>query len=142
MPADMRTTNRSSSTQAAKKSNELALIKLNKNRRTSLNSNGSNLPALTMVVLDSCLIRMADTAEEIERTCPRITELDLSRNLFEGLGAVAEICGPLKMLRSLRLTGNRFSEITLAEESQGAFCRVEWLALNMCALYWDEVPLS
>jgi tubulin-specific chaperone E len=79
--------------------------------------------------------------EEIERTCPRITELDLSRNLFERLGAVAEICRGLNSLRSLRLTGNRFSDVTFTEELQGAFCRVEWLALNMCALYWDEVPL-
>jgi tubulin-specific chaperone E len=78
-----------------------------------------------MVVLDSCRIHNTDTAEEIERTCPLIMELDLSRNLFERLEAMAGICGGLKSLRSLRLTGNRFSDVTLVDELQGAFCLVE-----------------
>jgi hypothetical protein len=68
--------------------------------------------------------------------------LDLSRNLFSTLSTVAEICRPLKELRTLRLTGNRFWEILLEGEMVDAFVNVEWLALNMCALRWDEVLLS
>jgi hypothetical protein len=100
--------------------------------------NYSNLNELAMVVLDNMVIRYANPFTEIERTCSRITSLDLSRNLIESLSTVAEICRPLRLLRSLRLTGNRFSQITLKDELSSAFHQIEWLALNMCALYWEE----
>jgi tubulin-specific chaperone E len=93
------------------------------------------------VVLDSALIRYSNLFSEIQNTCPRITSLDLSRNLFSSLSNVAEICQPLKELRTLRLTGNRFWDISLEGQLVDAFVNVEWLALNMCALRWDEVPL-
>jgi tubulin-specific chaperone E len=101
----------------------------------------SNLTELSIVVLDSMLIRSSNPFEEIQRVCPRITSLDLSRNLLSSLSTVAEICRPLHELRSLRLTGNRFSDITLEGELCDSFKQVEWLALNMCALHWNEVPL-
>jgi hypothetical protein len=101
--------------------------------------NGSNLTELAIVVLDSMLIRISNPYDEIIRTCPMITSLDLSRNLVSELSTVAEICRPLKELRTLRLTGNRFWKLGLEGELSDAFVRVEWLALNMCALRWDEV---
>jgi hypothetical protein len=96
-----------------------------------------NLGELTMVVLDSMLINKADSPEEIRATCPRIEDLDLSRNLFRSLKTVGEICSPLKNLRTLRLTGNRFWDFELLENE--AFYNVEWVALNMCSLRWDDV---
>lgn len=103
------------------------------------NVDGSNLGELTTVVLDSMLVGEADSYEEIERTCPRITDLDLSRNLICSLETVGSICAPLKYLKALRLTGNRFWDINLG--TVDAFTGVEWLALNMCALRWDEVRI-
>ena len=41
--------------------------------------------------------------EEISKTCPRISELDVSRNLFECWSEVSYICNQLHYLRSLRL---------------------------------------
>ena len=102
--------------------------------------NGSNLTELAIVVLDSMLIRFSNPYAEILRTCPRITSLDLSRNLVSELATVAEICRPLKELKTLRLTGNRFSRLSLPQDLTDAFEKVDWLALNMCLLYWDEVP--
>ena len=99
----------------------------------------SNLSELAIVVLDSALVRYSNPFSEIRNICPRITSLDLSRNLFSWLSTVAEICRPLKELRTLRLTGNRFSDIVLGWEISDAFANIEWLALNMCALRWDEV---
>jgi tubulin-specific chaperone E len=104
--------------------------------------NGSNLRELAIVVLDSMLIRFSNPYDEIIRICPRITSLDLSRNLVPELSIVAEICRPLKELRTLRLTGNRFSRVELDGELADAFGNVEWLAFNMCALRWDEVRTS
>ena len=89
------------------------------------------------MVLDGMLVGDEDSYDEIERTCPRITDLDLSRNLICSLETVGNICAPLKCLKALRLTGNRFWDIGL--EAADAFTGVEWLALNMCALRWDEV---
>ena len=90
-----------------------------------------------MVVLDSMLINEADSYEEIHATCPNIEDLDLSRNLFRSLKTVGEICLPLKKLRTLRLTGDRFWDFEVPENE--AFDNVEWVALNMCSLRWDEV---
>jgi hypothetical protein len=89
------------------------------------------------VVLDSALIRYANPFSKIQTTCPHIISLDLSRNLFPDLQTVAEICSPLRHLQSLRLTGNRFSDFEITQGD--AFERIEWLALNMCALTWEEV---
>jgi Leucine-rich repeat (LRR) protein len=85
------------------------------------------------------LIRVANPFDEIRYICPNITSLDLSRNLFSRLSDVAEICLPLEKLRTLRLTGNRFSNITIQKSVAFSFRTIEWLALNMCALTWDEV---
>lgn len=121
----------------------MGLIKSNSNRGISRRYNavcdGSNLIELAIVGLDSMLVRFSNMYNEISHTCPRITSLDLSRNLFSELSTVAEICRPLSSLRTLRLTGNRFSRFSLVGELGDAFANVEWLALNMCALRWDEV---
>jgi hypothetical protein len=97
-----------------------------------------NLSELTIVVLDSMLIRYSNPSSDIRNTCPRITSLDLSRNLCSSLSTVAEICQPLTELRILRLTGNRFWDISLSEGLDDAFVNIEWFALNMCMLRWDE----
>jgi tubulin-specific chaperone E len=99
----------------------------------------SNLRELAVVVLDSMMIRWSNPFDEIRNICPRIGSLDLSRNLFSTLSEVARICRPLTELRTLRLTGNRFSDISLSEELHDAFNRIQWLALNMCGLSWEEV---
>jgi tubulin-specific chaperone E len=103
------------------------------------NTDRSNLNELLIVVLDSMLIDRANPFSEIQSVCPRITSLDLSRNLFSKISTVAEICAPLHYLRTLRLTGNRFAEFNLQGELANAFKDVGWLALNMCLLTWEEV---
>ncbi len=69
------------------------------------------LQELKIVVLDSLCIRgcsagdeaeVADFQDEIASTCPNITELDLSRNLFESWRDVLDICLPLRKLRILK----------------------------------------
>lgn len=41
--------------------------------------------------------------EDIEKTCPRIVELDLSHNLLQRWADVRDICRPLKKIKLLKL---------------------------------------
>lgn len=41
--------------------------------------------------------------KSIQEVCPKVVELDLSRNLFTGFGTVVDVCAQLKELRGLRL---------------------------------------
>jgi hypothetical protein len=46
---------------------------------------------------------LAEACKEIEQTCPKITELDLSYNLLENWVDIANICRQLKRLKTLKL---------------------------------------
>ncbi len=48
-------------------------------------------------------VQIKEACSEIEQTCPKIVELDLSWNLLTAWRDVADICGPLKRLKLLRL---------------------------------------
>ncbi len=61
---------------------------------------------LRIVLLDSTCVASAggvDGEKSIRETCPRIAELDLSRNLLAHLGTVVHICRQLNDLTSLRV---------------------------------------
>lgn len=68
-------------------------------------SKQAQLSELRYAVLDGS--RIATVYEEgdpsIADTCPRVVELDLSRNLFKRIGPVVAICSELPRLRELRL---------------------------------------
>ena len=72
------------------------------------------LHELQIVILDGLRIQGAlpqdgnpsqreDELRKIATTCPKVAELDISRNLFHRWQEVEEICSQLKLLRSLRL---------------------------------------
>jgi hypothetical protein len=60
---------------------------------------------LKIVILDGMRIGTATNQGEatVAETCPKIVQLDLSRNLFEGLKPVVDICSDLPVLRRLSL---------------------------------------
>ncbi|GKT40130.1 tumor susceptibility gene 101 protein [Colletotrichum spaethianum] len=60
---------------------------------------------LTIVILDGArvAIDVAPGDKSVKETSPLITELDISRNLFEEFEQVVKICRELGSLRSLRL---------------------------------------
>lgn len=72
----------------------------------------AQLDELQFVILDGAQVAAASLPEggevkggdgqSISQVCPKVRELDLSRNLFERFGPVVEICSELKLLRSLR----------------------------------------
>ncbi|PGH01760.1 hypothetical protein GX51_05076 [Blastomyces parvus] len=72
--------------------------------------------------------------ESIAKTCPKIIELDLSRNTLRQWADVAAICEQLKLLKILKLNGNRFDEI----DENVTFDGVSELALDETLIEWKE----
>ncbi|KAI1757082.1 HotDog domain-containing protein [Xylaria castorea] len=107
-------------------------------------SKQAQLSELRYAVLDST--RIATVYEEgdpsITDTCPKVVELDLSRNLFKRIGTVVDICSELPILRELRLNGNRFQGILEDEGLDGAnksLQSVKELALEETFMSWEEI---
>ena len=73
----------------------------------------AKLLGILVLVLDHLQIQHHSDApnEEasIAETCADITDLDLSGNLFETFGEVAQLCHYLPKLRAVTLDGNRFA---------------------------------
>ncbi|KAH6634122.1 hypothetical protein B0J18DRAFT_415348 [Chaetomium sp. MPI-SDFR-AT-0129] len=108
----------------------------------------ARLDELQFVILDGAQLAVAtEDGEEgeglsIGRVCPKVLELDLSRNLFEGFGPVVRICSELRLLRSLRVNGNRFKNVLNDEvlaSAGDAFAGVKELALEDTLLSWEEI---
>lgn len=67
----------------------------------------AQLSELKIVILDGLRIdsaaRVGAHEKPIHDVCPKVTELNLSRNLLTSHGTVVEICSHLSNLRGLRL---------------------------------------
>lgn len=104
----------------------------------------AQLAELRVVIVDSSRISSAHSEGDkpISQVCPKIVELDLSRNLFRKVGKVVDICTELPALRSLRLNGNRFQEILndeVLERSQDSLKEIKDLALEETFMSWEEI---
>lgn len=64
----------------------------------------AKLHELKIVIVDGLRISGAETpGKTIRDVCPKIVELDLSRNLFETCREIMKICESLEYLKTLRL---------------------------------------
>lgn len=64
----------------------------------------AQLQELRIVIVDGLRIKSAETPSlRIKDVCPKIVELDLSRNLFDSFDEIVHICGELDRQRGLRL---------------------------------------
>jgi tubulin-specific chaperone E len=138
-----------------------------------INKQLAALDELKIVILDGLRISQPitrDVEEEksnelevqsvIKETCPKITQLDLGKNLFEELREIGLICDTLQYLTELKLeydcelfmkqadsySGNRFRCLWQTQEQleqlRKAFSKVYQLGLCYSLLTWDEVRLS
>ncbi|RHZ68571.1 putative tubulin-specific chaperone [Aspergillus thermomutatus] len=78
---------------------------------------------------------IAEACKEIEQTCPKIVELDLSYNLLESWADIANICRQLKRLKTLKLIGNRLGPLKEGLIFEG----ITGLHLDETLLGWDEI---
>lgn len=65
----------------------------------------AQLSELKFAILDGVRIASvySEGDESIKTICPKIKDLDLSRNLFQNVGTVVAICSELAELRTLRM---------------------------------------
>lgn len=64
----------------------------------------AQLHELRIVIVDGLRIATAQQdGRKVKEVCPKIVELDLSRNLFESCDDIIAICYELENLRALRL---------------------------------------
>ncbi|RLM00444.1 hypothetical protein CFD26_104878 [Aspergillus turcosus] len=106
----------------------------------------AELQELKIVLLDRLCIagvlahaaspnELAEACKEIEQTCPKIVELDLSYNLLENWVDIANICRQLKRLKTLKLIGNRLGPLKEGLIFEG----ITALHLDETLLEWDEI---
>ncbi|KAL4776506.1 hypothetical protein BDW60DRAFT_176485 [Aspergillus nidulans var. acristatus] len=84
---------------------------------------------------DASREQIEEARGEIERTCPKIVELDLSWNMLTKWRDVSDICGPLRRLSLLKLNGNRFEPV----EEGLRFDGVKELHLDDTLLPWEQI---
>lgn len=108
----------------------------------------SNLAELKIVVLDGLCMHGhgADNpgleTQRFAAVCPKTKELDLSRNLFEDVADVLDVCGGLEKLEGLKMDGNHFSSNTSLPMSMlrtAPFSTLKSLSLEDIMLQWDQV---
>ncbi|RYP54352.1 hypothetical protein DL768_000926 [Monosporascus sp. mg162] len=104
----------------------------------------AQLSELKFAILDGARIASvyAEGDEPIGTVCPKVKDLDLSRNLFRHVGTVVAICSELPDLRALRLNGNRFEAIfedSGLDGAESSFTKVESLALEETLMTWEEM---
>ncbi|TVY54097.1 Tubulin-specific chaperone E [Lachnellula suecica] len=101
----------------------------------------SKLHELTIVIVDGLRINCAETeSNTIREVCPKVVELDISRNLFQGWREVVRICEELDNLRKLRLNGNRFeSGLKSSDFSRSPFQGIIELELDNTLLPWEDL---
>ncbi|KAK4215275.1 hypothetical protein QBC37DRAFT_472191 [Rhypophila decipiens] len=108
----------------------------------------AQLSELKIVILDGARMAHAyadpneSKTESIGQTCPKVTELDLSRNLFQSFGPIVDICSELPLLKVLRVNGNRFREVLddpRLESAGNEFRGIRELVLEENLLEWEEI---
>ncbi|KAI9749300.1 MAG: hypothetical protein M4579_006922 [Chaenotheca gracillima] len=105
---------------------------------------GSCIAGLFGEIGDSDGERRRTEQRSIAVTCPKVVELDMSRNLLERWEDVVNITQPLEDLEVLKMNGNRFSslalgEFTKSESTNSLYSRTLELGLDVTFLSWDEI---
>ncbi|KAF3481435.1 uncharacterized protein GIQ15_04194 [Arthroderma uncinatum] len=78
--------------------------------------------------------------EKIKKTCPKVVELDLSRNLLRRWCEIADICKQLPELKSLKLDGNRLEDVESCSVDIISYT-VNGVSLDSTLMSWKEIAL-
>lgn len=96
-----------------------------------------NLSNLEIVGLAGYGVGYCSTSPRVQEICPRIQDLDLSRNLFAEWGDIKDITSGLSELESLRLSFNRLNPLTI--DMHGGFDSLKCCILNNTLISWTDL---
>jgi tubulin-specific chaperone E len=99
----------------------------------------SQLHCLKEVGLSNMRVVGGDPDGLIQSSCPSVSDLDLSKNLFTCLSDVARICQELRNLEILRLNNNRF--VVPSNLDQNAFRTVKVVTVMSTFMAWSDYIL-
>ncbi|EGZ14650.1 hypothetical protein PHYSODRAFT_315497 [Phytophthora sojae] len=105
-------------------------------------STQQTLQTIEKISLSGCQIAGLGEGESLGTLTPKLTELDLSWNLFGSWKYILDIVKNLPLLETLILSGNRF-QVEEGEDDdddkEGVFDNVKVLVLNQTLLSWPDV---
>lgn len=97
----------------------------------------SNLSNLTIVGLSGYGIGYCSASPKVDEICPKIQDLDISRNLLTEWEDIKDITSGLLELESLRLSFNRLNPIR--NDLQGGFDNLKSCILNYTFIDWNDL---
>lgn len=114
-----------------------------------VNRQQSDFSKLQVVWLREHQVNAAGAPGELFQLCPRIRELDLSRNLLNNWTTVAEIAVQLQFLRILNVSENQLTIPDDALSLKSSFLSLEhivvgrmsysWCDVLICATMWPDI---
>ncbi|KAE8903119.1 hypothetical protein PF005_g20264 [Phytophthora fragariae] len=112
-------------------------------------STQQTLQTIEKISLSGCQISELGEGDNLMKLTPKLTELDLSRNLFRSWGDIFDIVKNLPLLETLVLSNNRFvveEEDATSDDGNAVFDNgtrvfdnVKVLVLNQTLLSWQDV---
>ncbi|KGQ12331.1 Tubulin-specific chaperone E [Beauveria bassiana D1-5] len=104
----------------------------------------ARLDELKMAILDGVHMAFARQEDEpaVAQISPKLSHIDISRNLFENLAPVVDICKDLPALKKLAINGNRFQNVledAALENAATAFSQITELGIGDNMLSWEEI---
>lgn len=99
----------------------------------------SQLSKLQEISLENCGVNCAGDKGEIAKTCPNISELNLSKNLLASWDEVVRIADQLECLESLNLSENKLRFPSGSPSLIGTFSTLKILVLNHTGITWAEL---
>jgi Leucine-rich repeat (LRR) protein len=99
----------------------------------------SHFDSLDNVVLSETLLNGAGNEDEIGRTCPNITYLNLNQTLLSSWIEIAKIINQLPQLTSLSLSKNRLTIPPDPSSLMPSFVTITQLKLAKSNLQWDDL---
>ncbi|KAM8952944.1 tubulin-specific chaperone E [Pelodytes ibericus] len=105
----------------------------------SIHEEQSQLNNLLDISLRECTVSHAGDKDDILHSCPKITTLNLSKNLLCSWESLADIANQLKNLESLDFSENRVCLSTSPSSLSNAFLNLRILSLNRTGITWNEV---
>ncbi|KAJ3492847.1 hypothetical protein NLG97_g5110 [Lecanicillium saksenae] len=104
----------------------------------------AQLDEIKIAILDGVHMAAArrDGEQTVAEVSPRLSHIDISRNLFGNLAPVVDICRDLPGLKKLAINGNRFQKVLedkALHNAAAAFSQVVELGIGDNMLRWEEI---